>query len=347
MSNPIGEWIAQRTKDGSITPTARTIAGHRSSAVTGRHWVPSAGPLAVVNQELGDPSLDLWVTCEVRLDATGPRWKARFNVYLHKRKDREVAEDHAFLRRVGEIVGSAVSTSGWKEWRTAVSETQQDLSVTEAYAFADSCIARYAGAVTAGAVPVPVAPAAAARASAVAAAVAPSPAPVQTLPPEMVPAAAPGTTPGTVERQVFIASKIAGYPKARQVRHSIKTKLSGFGYQAYVAESDALGGFLQSNIDRMVETSDHLVAIVWDTIGQATYDEIELATRTAGTSGRPLVHLFVSQDEQHHAARLDEASGLTQAFLDRLDKERRYVRLFQGDRDLVDQVADLFAGLDL
>lgn len=311
--NPIRDWVADRTKQGVVQPTGGTLGAGGSPAVTGRHWLPTSGALAEVNQTLGDPALDLWVTCEVRLDAVGPRWKARFNVYLHKRKDAAVAADHPLVERVGQVLGQSVDTSGWKEWRTAVTESRQDLTLEEAYAFADQQVATYGG-----------------RS-------APTPAPA--------PASEPASA--TVERQVFIASRIAGYPKARAVRHSIKTKLRSFGYKAYIAEGDSLDGYLQTSIDRMVETSDHMVAIVWDTVGEATFEEIELATRAAARGGRPRVHLFVSLDQQHAATRTTEPSRRTQDFLDRLDQEGRYVRYFQGDRDLVDQVADLFAGLDL
>lgn len=324
--NPIRDWVADRTTQGVVQPTAGTLGAKSSPAVTGRHWLPTTGALAEVNQSLGDPALDLWVTCEVRLDAVGPRWKARFNVYLHKRKDADVPADHPLVQRVGQALGRGIDTAGWKEWRTAVTETRQDLSVEEAYAFADQQVAAYGGR-----------PAAAAAAPASTPAPTPAPAPAPTNEP----------APATVERQVFVASRIAGYPKARAVRHSIKTKLRSFGYQAYIAEGDSLDGYLQTSIDRMVETSDHMVAIVWDTVGEATFEEIALATRAAARGGRPRVHLFVSLDQQHAATRTAEPSRRTQDFLDRLNQEGRYVRYFQGDRDLVDQVADLFAGLDL
>lgn len=147
----------------------------------------------------------------------------------------------------------------------------------------------------------------------------------------------------TVPNRVFLASKIAGYAKAKMVRHSIRTKLRAFEFEVYVAEADMIGGFQQSHIDRMIETSGHVVAVIWDSVGPATLAEIELAMRAARQGGHPLLHIFLSTHADHVAAR----DAPTKAFLDEMDRQRLYAHFFTGDKELIDAVTNLFVDLSL
>lgn len=157
------------------------------------------------------------------------------------------------------------------------------------------------------------------------------------------PSTAPATAGTTVDNRVFLASKISGYAKAKMVRHSIRTKLRAFEFEVYVAEADLIGGFQQSHIDRMIETSAHFVAVIWDSVGPATLAEIELAMRAARQGGQPLLHIFLSIHPDHVAAR----DAPTQAFLDEMDRQRLYAHFFTGDKELIDAVTNLFVDLSL
>lgn len=331
-TNPARTWLAARLADGAIVNTEATLRPHTSRATTATHWMPTTGSLADVNGSHMDPELDLWVTCEVRADATGARWKEGFRVYLHKRKEANVAPDHPLIQAMSRIVGTPLDLANWREWRTVVSVSGKDFDADQAIAFADEQLRAWGGAAT-GAAP-KISPEAPIRVPDKATA-------------RVVAAPEPGPKPDTVPRSVFIASRINGYPKARAVRKSIRAELKTFGFAAYVAESDPIGGFTQSHIDKMVETSDHMVAIIWDTIGAATLAEVQLGLHNSGAGGHPRVHLFVSTDDEHLAVRAAEPNGETTALLDDLDRRRLYVHMFHGDRDLIDQVGGLFAGLDL
>ena len=168
-------------------------------------------------------------------------------------------------------------------------------------------------------------------------------APAAQVRPAAVATTATGAAGQTVANRVFLASKIAGYAKAKMVRHSIRTKLGAFEFEVYVAEADMIGGFQQSHIDRMIETSAHFVAVIWDSVGPATLAEIELAMRAARQGGHPLLHIFLSTHPDHVAAR----DAPTKAFLDEMDRQRLYAHFFTGDKELIDAVTNLFIDLSL
>lgn len=348
-SNPLRAWVTRRTSDGTVQPaTAALPAGASTGGLSSRHWLPARGPLATINTEHGDAALGLWLICEVRFEAHQDAWKVRFNIYVHKHPEAEVPAAHSFLAAVEAVVGSPVKVAAWREWRSVFSRSESGVSAEAGYALADEMVEKFSGlrppallraadsAPVEAAVPVP-----AARTVPAAPAADPSAA----APPASATAAS--SQPETMPKQVFIASKIAGYANAAVVRRSLRKNLRDLGFDGYVAERDPLGGFAQSDIDRKLETSEHVVAILWDTLGAATAAEIELAARTAGLYGFPRLHVFVSAQDEHVVAREQEQSRHTLDFLDELDRGRRYVRFFSSDRDLIEQVLDLFTDLAL
>lgn len=153
------------------------------------------------------------------------------------------------------------------------------------------------------------------------------------------------TGPHTVAKRVFVGSKINGYPLAVAVRKRIRERLHGLGFEVYTAESDILNGKRQSHIDEMVETSEHFVAIIWDTVGRATLPEIELAMRVAGSRGAPSLHVFLSTKEAHAALRQEEQPAHTQGFLDLLEQHRHYVEFFDNDKELIEKVEAIFENI--
>ena len=154
-----------------------------------------------------------------------------------------------------------------------------------------------------------------------------------------------GKGPGTVTNRVFVGSKINGYPLAVAVRKRIRERLHGLGFEVYTAETDMLRGKQQSHIDLMVETSQHFVAIIWDTVGRATLPEIELAMRVAGSRGAPSLHVFLSTKEAHAAMRQEEQPAHTQGFLDLLEQHRHYVEFFDSDKQLIEKVEAIFENI--
>lgn len=323
------DWLASRRDSGLLAPPSESWWGaeHR------RHTqaLPASGPLASLNDEFGDQGPQVWVGIYPDLTpvAGSDRCHVRFVVYLHKEENAHIGTDHPLVAAVGRTLGVAIDPTGWRQWKAVVSESRKNLNRTDAFVFLDESVAALAG--RAGGASTDHRP--------TAATVAPIAATDRTTAASTVKAEALST----VANRVFIASKINGYPKAKQVRHSIRRRLTDFSFDAYVAESDLVYGFQQSHIDRMIETSQDVVVIVWDSIGKATLAEAELALRTGRGGTAPRVHVFLSTDEAHIAAR-DEP---TRTFLNRLDEQRMYSHLFRGDKDLIDKVVDVFVDLDL